>query len=567
MVECILDSFPGVSSWQTDAFDNDRSTTRTITSCVLHCACYNKDCPGSVIKLLLGEYKAAAKCLATIGHGVHDWGVKGLPLHYYLTRISNIDVDIVKLLVEAYPQSLMITDETWPCYPIHAAVFNSITNNLSEIIEYFLELDPTSLRVLDGDGTTPLLLACENKGLDLEVVRMLYNSWPEALRMSGSNTNFPIHELCRNRMIEDTAALAILQFMLDIDQSISRERDIDGYLPIHHAVRGNSIEFCKALIDVYPESLRVRTNNGRLPIHSACCHHGNSEANIETVQYMLDIYPESINVRSQSGLLPIHGAVFGGVRLIELLLKHDPDAASKEKTDEDRRSRLPLHMACDAYADNVDVIETLYDAFPQAILLRDNNEYGQVPLECARQLGNSEVFKFLQAQLVYAQKDMTTMTTPDENGWLPLHHAFKDKAPLGSIKLLLNGNPSAIRTVDNQYAFPLHLACEFSSEKVVRYLVGESNKHIIGHLDTNKDSILHYACRGVNLEVIKYLVDSFASLVSNTNTDNKLPFHLLLECENEQVRESLEFTEVCFQMLRAHPETVTMQTSRKRRRD
>ena len=67
--------------------------------------------------------------------------------------------------------------------------------------------------------------------------------------------------------------------------------------------------------------------------------------------------------------------------------------------------------------------------------------------------------------------------------------------------------------------------------------------------------------------VIKYLVDSHASLVSDTNADNKLPFHLLLECGDEQVRESLEFTEVCFQMLRAHPETVTNLTSRKRRRD
>lgn len=69
------------------------------------------------------------------------------------------------------------------------------------------------------------------------------------------------------------------------------------------------------------------------------------------------------------------------------------------------------------------------------------------------------------------------------------------------------------------------------------------------------------------MEVITYLVNSHGSLVSDTNADNKLSFHLLLECEDEQLQESLEFTEVCFRLLRSHPETVTNLTCRKRRRD
>ena len=38
----------------------------------------------------------------------YELNVEGLPLHYYLARNSNIDIDIVKLLVEAYPQSLLV---------------------------------------------------------------------------------------------------------------------------------------------------------------------------------------------------------------------------------------------------------------------------------------------------------------------------------------------------------------------------------------------------------------------------------------------------------------------------
>jgi len=590
MVECIIDSFSGVATWKTNIFDNIRSTT---TSYTLHCACHNEHCPGSVIKLLLKEYSSSIKVISIVKSEQYKWGVKGLPLHHYLKRTSNIDTDIVVLLVEAYPQSMLgVNGSSYT--PLHDILCNQSANNLKEVLECLLWLSPLSIRVVDGEGCTPLLLACYNRHVTLEVVQMLYNAWLEAIGMSDSDGYFPIHELCRNQKLDESVALSLLHFMIGIDPTLVREREgEDDYLPIHLAVDGNSFEFCKVLIDAYPESLRVgRANDGKLPIHMACrkggtdiihyilelypeginvrdgdgllpIHHA---AHIETVQYLLDLYPESINAVNDGGMLPIHlAARLGRTGIIELLLKQDPDMASKKTTNDARQ--LPLHLAC-RYG-RIEAVKVLYDALPEAILVRNGHE--KIPIQViSNQLQNSStIVNFLQAQLVYAHKakDMTTMTTPDENGWLPLHHALKGKIPLGSIKLLLKGNPSAIRTVDDNLAFPLHIACQFSTVKVVRHLVELDSRIPVGRLDMNNDSVLHYACRGGNLDVLRYLVDCHGSLVSNTNTDDKLPFHLLLECEDEQVRESLEFTEACFQLLRAHPETVTMQTSRKRRRD
>ena len=45
----------------------------------------------------------------------------------------------------------------------------------------------------------------------------------QRLFVPGSNGNFPLHELCRNES-EITDELAILMFMLDIDQTVVRER-------------------------------------------------------------------------------------------------------------------------------------------------------------------------------------------------------------------------------------------------------------------------------------------------------------------------------------------------------
>ena len=65
------------------------------------------------------------------------------------------------------------------------------------------------------------------------------------------------------------------------------------------------------------------------------------------------------------------------------------------------------------------------------------------------------------------------MTTPDENGQLPLHAALQNNVTLGSIKLLVKGNPSAVQSPDNSGALPLHIACQHheSSLSVVEYLL------------------------------------------------------------------------------------------------
>jgi len=83
MVECILDTFPSISSWLTYKLCPNYKTE----GYPIHCACYNEHCPDSVIRLLYKQYAAATKWLSTVGDGVHTIDkVKGLPLHYYLAR-------------------------------------------------------------------------------------------------------------------------------------------------------------------------------------------------------------------------------------------------------------------------------------------------------------------------------------------------------------------------------------------------------------------------------------------------------------------------------------------------
>ena len=251
--------------------------------------------------------------------------------------------------------------------------------------------------------------ACLNENVTLEIVQLLHKILPEALRLRDNDGSLPIHRLCMNGRLDETNSMDILRFMLEIDPNLPRELQVDDddYLPIHCAVKYKSTAFCKELIDVYPESLQVESDSGWLPIHIACGW-GKRDDTVDTIQYMLELDPELINAAG-GGYLPIHFAAENGcAKSIELLLKYDPNAASKKTYDFEQ---LPLHLAS-----NLSSIQVLYDAYPDAVFASDSG--GKTPVDLAREEGNQPAMEFLQTQLIYARQaqDMTAMTTVDNDG-------------------------------------------------------------------------------------------------------------------------------------------------------
>ncbi len=170
------------------------------------------------------------------------------------------------------------------------------------------------------------------------------------------------------------------------------------------------------------------------------------------------------------------------------------------------------------------MIRVIYDARPEAI------EGDSIAPNIQRY--HQQVQAFINSDTNYARqaKDHRLMTTPDDNGRLPLHNALQNNARLGSIKLLLKGNPSAIRNVDNNFSLPLHLACEHhDSASVVEYLVGLDTS-TLNALDKtgNSNTAPHHACNGAKYETIAMLLEKYDAVsVSRSNIHNKLPVDLL----------------------------------------
>ena len=149
------------------------------------------------------------------------------------------------------------------------------------------------------------------------------------------------------------------------------------------------------------------------------------------------------------------------------------------------------------------------------------------------------------------------MTKPDEKGQLPLHRELQNNVTLGLFKLLVKGNPSALRNSDNSGTIPLHVACKYhDSSNVVQYFIG-LNTTTLNATDDNGNTALHYACGGARHDTIALFLEKYDAIsVSKRNAHNKLPIDFLFESNEVLDRESVEYTESIFRLLKAYPETV-----------
>eukprot|EP00985_Skeletonema_marinoi_P019971 scaffold11644_cov124-Skeletonema_marinoi.AAC.2 len=479
-----------------------------------------------------------------------------LPIH---TACVNNTVTTVEYLYKLYPDAINHAS-THGLNPIHAAImgldfrFEQIA--AVKVVQFLLGCDPNVKfqEALQGESLLHYACRCEyNKThteVPIEIIKVLYEANPELIRKEDSGGRLPLHKICSNPSQDETATFEILKLLLAMHPESIRHVN-KGQLPIHIAsMTSKSREFCRVLIEAYPGSERMTNVLGMLPIHCACVNN-----TVATVEYLYKLYPDAINhVPREDGLYPIHlaissiihrtaqkranlGAIVG---IVKFLLGCDP----KVKFQKIQGAVPPLACACFLeYNDTnigaaIEVIELIYDAHPEAIEddAMDFNEHNR----------HQQVQEFIINQLVYSHqaRDHRLMTTPDGNGQLPLHKALQSNVRLGSIRLLVKGNPPAVQSPDNSGSLPLH------------YLIG-LDATTLDAVDHDNNTALHYACRGAKYETITLLLGKYDAVsVSKRNAQKKLPIDVLWESNEVEDRECVEYTESVFRLLRAYPETM-----------
>jgi len=429
------------------------------------------------------------------------------------------------------------------------------------IIQCLLEYFPDSIRATGDNGWSPLHYACSNSHVTLNIIQLLVDAAPNSVSHADNNGCTPLHSLS-NYVLDETKAIKILKLLIEKQPEAVRHANNNGDLPVHIAGGWGrrSTEFCRLLIESYPGSERISNVDGNLPLHNACL-----DNTLATVEYLYELYPDAINQTTTRGFYPIHTAILGVIKkrkraspldrlgIVKFLLNSDPNVTLQQKLE----GESLLNWACrKRYNDsNIDaaleMIKVIYDAYPEAIVMNR--------MLSGLQSYHEQVQAFRHSQLVYSRKakNLRLMMTPDSNGRLPLHTALQNNVRLGSIKLLVKGNPSAIRNADINFAFPLHVASQHhNSSNVVQYLVGLDTS-TLDSVDKEGDTALHYACRGAKYDNIALLLEKYDVVsVSKRNAHKKLPIDLLWGSSEVLDRNSVEYTESVFRLLTAYPEAI-----------
>ena len=141
------------------------------------------------------------------------------------------------------------------------------------------------------------------------------------------------------------------------------------------------------------------------------------------------------------------------------------------------------------------------------------------------------------------------MITPDDNGQLPLHKALQNNASLGSNQVVGERQSiCAIRTVEANFAMSLHIAwCEHQdSTNVVQHLL-DADTRTLKAVDCDKNTALHCACCGAKYDTIALLLEKVWCRIS---------LGKLWDSNEVSERESLEYTERVFRLIKEYPEVV-----------
>ncbi len=487
-------------------------------------------------------------------------------------RSESLSVDGLREIIEKYDcdcaSNKSHVDRNYDFF-IVACCNGSVTEG---ILRYLLEYFSSAASATTSRGETPLHMICNNKNATRGMVQLLIDAFPGSLDRAinaGAIGVTPLHFLCFNKDIDDSNAVDILGLLLErhpgaVQLALTNG---SGALPIHIAAGqgSKSPEFCHMLMEAYPRSERMTVPGGHLPLHIACRH-----GTVETVQHLLRLYPESINATNSSGHYPIHYAMEGlngrtnpatAIEVVQLLLDCDPDLALQKMN-----GIFPLVMIKNYATNNrnnaskvnaaLKILQLFYNAQPAAI--EDKGMTGHssgIP---------RKVLAFINTQLTYARQvrnsTVRQMKKRDENGQAPLHRALRDNVTLGSIKLIVKRNPSAVLIPDNSGALPLHVAIQHhDSPKVVDYLIG-LDPNTLTAVDREGNTALHLACRGAKYDTIALLLEKYGAVsVSQSNVLNKLPIHLLFESNAVTNREDdTKYLETIFRLLRFNPETVML---------
>ena len=276
-------------------------------------------------------------------------GTKRLALHHACFKLRSVVpnartstsedsfVEVCKfimLLISLYPEAAGVRESRHGCLPLHLAAFASCAPRASD------ESVPTPSA---PTNTTPV----KSPSAGIPRPHAITQRTASESTTGSAHTNMTEIFMQENFAGNQTAHMDHSQ-KRDASTSTSTSSPIQPNIGVSmnstvliSAKRENmAVKVINALLDAYPKAIRVDSEGGRLPLHTACA----GRATPRVITTLLTAYPAAARHRNKDGFLPLHLAAHWGVshpNVAIALLKSYPDSTLGRN----RCERTPLEEA------------------------------------------------------------------------------------------------------------------------------------------------------------------------------------------------------------------------------
>jgi hypothetical protein len=177
----------------------------------------------------------------------------------------------------------------------------------------------------------------------IPVLEALVEAHPAALLMADAKRGLsPIHL----GLIKGTISIGQINYLFSVCPELASHQDVDGDVPLHLAVKYASDEMIQRVLTVCPAAAGYQTQRQRYALHIYAASHcqiidsrdseAMSDASITSMKAIMDAYPKALQ---------------------------QPDL----------QGRLPIHLAACTPFPRWEVIKLLCDAYPESLLIQDEN--------------------------------------------------------------------------------------------------------------------------------------------------------------------------------------------------
>ena len=356
---------------------------------------------------------------------------------------ENGDINIVKILLKHKADTELI--DQFLKRPVHYACEFNKSNILKLLLEH-----GAAFEVSDRGGRRPVHFACMSGSLGCLQALVEKGATMKKFDSSGKSI---LHyaSVCKNP--------SLLEFVLKRNQINVNLRDTYGRSPLHDACFESIPRNVSLLIDK-GVNLTQKDSTGGYPLHSACKHGIRVPQDADTcVKILLNCSEVSDNINSLDirGKTPLHYvcslARDKRVDTVKTLIQYGVDISVQ-----DHHGNMALFYACE----NGNVL-SISEMVRQGVDVNTADKRGRQPMHFACGKGNVEIVKLLKEK-------GASLTCCDETGKQPVHYASQyGNAPC--LQYLLESQEVDPNAEDEKGQNPLHLACKWSKQAVVRLLV------------------------------------------------------------------------------------------------